>query len=80
MDTVATRRYFYPLGGQIGLNDAREGGKKADMQPMYGAMFEDYIKDFTHWGWFTFDSFFGDLSPLISDLNDYDVVTYPNAV
>lgn len=65
--------------GRIGMEDLKGGSKKGDLGPMYGAMFEDYLKDYSHWGWFTFDSFFGDLSPLIKDLKTFDVVTYPNA-
>jgi hypothetical protein len=62
------------------MEDLKGGSKKGDLGPMYGAMFEDYLKDYSHWGWFSFNSFFGDLSPLIKDLKTFDVVTYPNAV
>ena len=54
--------------------------KVADLKPLYGAMFEDVIANYTHWGWLDIDSIFGDFTPLIDALEDYDIVTYPDGV
>ena len=43
-------------------------------------MFRDYLTASTHWGWTDLDCFFGDMSPLLKALDDYDVVTYPDGV
>ena len=52
----------------------------ADLKPLYGAMFHDIIESYTHWGWVDVDSIFGDFTPLIDALEDYDIVTFPDGV
>jgi hypothetical protein len=54
--------------------------KIADLKPLYGALFRDLLEPYTHWGWVDLDGFFGDTTPLINDLEHYDVVTYPHGV
>lgn len=49
-----------------------------DLKPLFGALFQDYLVSYTHWGWMSFDGFFGDMTPLLNDLKSHDVVTYPN--
>ena len=49
-------------------------------QVLYGAMFENELAAYTHWGWIDIDCFFGDLSDMISHLHHYDIVTYPDGV
>ncbi len=56
------------------------GDKANDLKVLYGTMFEDVLKPYTHWGWMDTDVFFGDMSPMLQDLEHYDVVTYPNGV
>ncbi len=56
------------------------GDKANDLKVLYGIMFEDVLKPYTHWGWMDTDVFFGDMSPMLQDLEHYDVVTYPNGV
>ena len=47
-------------------------------KPAYGHIFNEYIKDYSHWGYADLDMVFGDLKSWIStdELNDFDVVTY----
>ena len=53
-------------------------GKVNDLKPMYGAMFHDLLVNYTHWGWMDIDTVMGDLSPLMQQLRQYDVVSYPD--
>lgn len=50
--------------------------KLCDFKTIYGNIFEEYIQDFTHWGYCDLDMIFGDLSKYITDdiLNKYDRV------
>ena len=56
------------------------GEKGADLKPLYGALFADMLKPYTHWGFMDIDTFFGDMTPLLKDLEHYDVATYPDGV
>lgn len=48
--------------------------KIVDYKPLYGLIFKDYIKDYTHWGYCDSDVIFGCLSNFITDdiLTKYD--------
>lgn len=48
--------------------------KLCDLRPMYGVIFEEYIKDFKCWGYCDVDTIMGNLSLFITDemLNQYD--------
>jgi hypothetical protein len=54
--------------------------KKFNLRPPLGAMFADYLQEYTHWGWVDLDMLMGDLSKLIEDLDHYDLVTYADGV
>lgn len=49
-----------------------------EYKPAMGHIFQDYILDYSHWGYSDFDIVFGDLPRWITDeeLNDWDIVTY----
>ncbi len=66
------------LGGN-GLADMY-AGKIEDLKPLFGSMFSEYIESYTHWGWIELDNLYGDMRPLLRDLELYDVVTYPDGV
>ena len=63
-----------------GLEHVYTGVKMNDLKPLYGAMLADVLAPYTHWGWIDIDCLFGDLSPLLVALRDYDVVAYPDGV
>lgn len=48
--------------------------KLCDFKVVYGNIFEDYLSDYTHWGYCDLDMVFGDLSKFITDdiLEKYD--------
>ena len=50
--------------------------KLCDFKPMYGFIFEDYLKDYNFWGICDIDMIFGDLSLFISDhiFDKYDKI------
>ena len=52
----------------------------ADLKPLLGAMFQDILVNYTHWGWIDIDTVFGDFEPLIDALESYDVVSFPDGV
>jgi len=49
-----------------------------EFKPAYGHIFQNYIKDYSHWGYADLDMIFGDLVEWISpdELNDFDITTY----
>lgn len=65
--------------------------KGNDLKPFYGALFQDELADFTHWGWTDLDMIWGDvrafLEPLLSSMPyaalsqssyAYDVISFPD--
>jgi hypothetical protein len=56
------------------------GEKGADLKPLYGGLFADMLKPYTHWGFIDVDTFFGDVTPMLKDLEHYDIATYPDGV
>lgn len=50
--------------------------KLCDFKAVYGNIFEDYLENYTHWGYCDIDVIFGDLSKFITDeiLQKYDRV------
>ena len=52
----------------------------AELKALYGAMFQDMLTNYTHWGWVDVDSIFGNFEPLIDALEDFDVVSFPDGV
>lgn len=50
--------------------------KLCDFKVVYGNIFEEYLKEYTHWGYCDIDVIFGDLSKFINDeiLEKYDRV------
>ena len=48
--------------------------KIVDYKPLYGCIFHEYLKDYSHWGYCDSDVIFGDLSKYLTDerLNTYD--------
>ena len=51
-----------------------------DVKPLYGAMLQDVLAPYSHWGWIDIDCLFGDMRPLLNALRHYDVVAYPDGV
>lgn len=49
-----------------------------EFKPALGHIFQDYISNYTHWGYSDIDILFGDLGRWITpdELTDYDIVTY----
>ena len=54
--------------------------KVPDLKPLFGGMFADMLVNHTHWGWIDIDIIFGDMSPLVTALRQYHVVSYPDGV
>jgi hypothetical protein len=50
------------------------------LKPRYGAMFADYLHEYTHWGWVDIDTVVGDMGKMIEDLKNYHIVTYTDEV
>lgn len=71
--TNLERRFSDKLGFEIKINSAY---KLCDYKALYGFLFEDELKEFTHWGYTDVDTIFGDLSKFITDemLNQYDKI------
>ncbi|MGM1032029.1 MAG: DUF6625 family protein [Bacillota bacterium] len=57
----------------VNINDPY---KICDFKPAFGALFDDYLEDYTHWGHCDLDMIFGDLGVFVNDdvLNKYDKV------
>ena len=51
--------------------------KLCDFKPTYGFLFNEYINNFTHWGYCDLDMIFGDLSKFITKeyLGEYDKIS-----
>jgi hypothetical protein len=51
------------------------GYKLCDLKPMYGLLFEDYLRDYEYWGHCDFDMIFGDLDTFLNGnkFNEFDV-------
>lgn len=51
--------------------------KLCDVKPFYGIIHNDYLKDYTHWGFGDLDLCYGNLSKLINEkkLNRYKLIT-----
>jgi len=49
-----------------------------ELKPAFGTIFEEFLVDYTHWGYSDLDIVFGDLSRWITEdeLTEYDIVTY----
>jgi hypothetical protein len=56
------------------------GGKANDIKCTYGAMFEDELMSYSHWGWVDSDVILGNLTKFILPLlrRDYDAMTFEN--
>lgn len=52
--------------------------KLCDFKPLYGKVFEDYVKNYDFWGYGDIDTIYGDLTNYLSDdlLNKYDVFSF----
>ena len=53
--------------------------KLCDLKPLYGKIFEDYIKDFDYWAFGDIDLIYGDLAKFINgvfDITKYDIVSF----
>lgn len=50
--------------------------KLCDFKPFYGKIFEDHLNNYTHWGYFDFDMYLGNLNKFITQeiLQEYDKV------
>lgn len=51
-----------------------------DFKILFGSLFKEELKNFSHWGWIDTDILIGDLSFIHGQLDLYDVVTYPDAL
>eukprot|EP00750_Incisomonas_marina_P002297 INCI12198.2.p1 GENE.INCI12198.2~~INCI12198.2.p1 ORF type:complete len:735 (-),score=115.31 INCI12198.2:1636-3840(-) len=57
------------------------GSKVNDLKVLFGGMFPDYLRGYSHWGWFDTDIIFGDLSSVLRRyLSDTDIITFPDGV
>jgi len=64
----------YKLDMDIHIKDPY---KLCDVKPMYGFIFEKYIKNYKYWGHCDLDMFWGDISKYINKYIDiYDVITF----
>ncbi|MDT2757485.1 hypothetical protein P7G51_08860 [Enterococcus asini] len=50
--------------------------KMCDFRPFYGVIFDEYLYRYSHWGYFDFDLYFGQLNKFITSdlLNEYDKI------
>ena len=73
-----------PASEYEGLFTSSQHDKANDIKLLYGAMFADRLnsvkRQYTHWGWVDLSCIYGDLSPMVAKLSDFDVVTYPDVV
>jgi len=62
------------LGVEVNI---KNGYKLCDFRPMYGLIYEDYIKEFDFWGYCDTDIVFGDLQKILTDeiLGNYDIIS-----
>jgi len=51
--------------------------KLCDLKPMYGLIYEDYLRHYSHWGYCDIDIIFGNLAKCITSdlLHKYDIVS-----
>ena len=52
--------------------------KMNDVKPLLGALLEEELREYSHWGWMDLDVILGDLQPLPALLRSYHVVTFPD--
>ncbi|QNE39484.1 hypothetical protein F1C16_07930 [Hymenobacter sp. NBH84] len=63
---------------KIGLHiNIKSSYKICDFKPMYGLIYEDYLRQYSHWGYCDIDIIFGDLSKCITPdlLHKYDIIS-----
>jgi len=62
------------LGAEVNIKNAY---KLCDFKPMYGLIYEDYIKEYDFWGYCDTDIIFGDLKKILTDeiLEKYDIIS-----
>lgn len=68
--------------GRKQASDKISSGKGlSDLKPFYGAVFEDELRGYTHWGWVDWDVFMGDLVGVIGAERfwEYDAITAAGA-
>lgn len=78
---------FYPMSidefNILGSNkleanlSIKNGYKLCDLKPMYGKIYEDFIRDYEFWGFCDMDIIFGDISKVLTQdlLSKYDVIS-----
>lgn len=62
----------------LGIEIAIETGYKlCDFRPAFGLFFQDYIKDYTFWGYCDVDVIFGNIRAFMTDelLDEYDIIS-----
>jgi hypothetical protein len=65
--------------GHPGSHALFTSSKVNDFKPLIGAMFEEELRNYSHWGWMDMDMFLGDLgSALTPFLDTHDVITFPD--
>ena len=52
--------------------------KGNDLKPLYGALFEEELAEFTHWGWTDLDMIWGNLGAFLEPLLSHDVISAPD--
>eukprot|EP00435_Cladocopium_sp_Y103_P037040 s1213_g9.t1 len=52
--------------------------KGNDLKPLYGALFQEELAEFTHWGWTDLDMIWGNVGAFLKPLLSYDVISAPD--
>ena len=53
--------------------------KGNDLKPLYGALFEEELQGFSHWGWTDLDMIWGRLETFLTpQILSYDVISFPD--
>eukprot|EP00438_Fugacium_kawagutii_P004744 Skav203081 [mRNA] locus=scaffold447:40303:42622:- [translate_table: standard] len=52
--------------------------KGNDLKPLYGALFQEELAEFTHWGWTDLDMIWGNVGGFLQPLLSYDVISAPD--
>ena len=62
------------LGAEVNITNAY---KLCDFKPMYGLIYEDYIKDYDFWGYCDTDIIFGNLKNILTNevLDKYEIIS-----
>jgi len=70
INELASGKFGFPV-------NIKSAYKLCDLKPMYGLIYEDYLRQYSHWGYCDIDIIFGNLKKCITPylLHKYDIIS-----